>query len=384
MVLSVIAVAFMLCIGALVGRRLGALGTAAPEAAGSQLVAKALPGPDVRERGHRHVDLPRPPGNDVASGTRPLPDGVTAMSLAHTTADDYRQRARYPRWSQPLTDGEDPLLRDRQVSPVSSSGPGGTDPTLTVFPDQVSFESPEPVVLYAYLSAGGQRIAADEIRATIISEDGQPVAEIEYRDDGGGGDLLAGDGIYTAVLELDPAQAPGPAASYLVKVRAVTAEQQERLAAGGFLYSSPDAQLTGSYRDQADGGDLVIDAEVQATNTGRFHIEATLYSEDGQHAIAWAQQAAELPAGRHWLSLRFHGLILNERQIDGPYLLRYVALSTATQMPNAKNRLAENAFLTGTYTFNQFSDRPFDDPDLLDAADRIEQAIDGLAPEAEG
>jgi hypothetical protein len=346
-----------------------------------RVVATGVAHPDVRQRSQLPPN--RPPADALPPDARPLPEAATAQSLARTTADDYRARARYPRWSQPLPEGDDPLLRDRQVSPVTSAGPNGDDPTLTVFPDQVSFEAPDSVLLYAFLSAGGQRIAADSIRATVESAEGQQIGEVVYKDDGSDGDLMAGDGIYTARLTLESGL-PERTASYLVKVRAVTLEQQERLAAGGFLYSHPDAQLTGTYRDAHDGGDLAIDAELDVNDTGRFHLEATLYSQDGQVPIAWAQQAAELSSGRQWLQLRFHGLVMNERQIDGPYLLRFVALSTTTQMPNAKNRLVENAYVTGRYRAADFSDQPFNDPDLIDAADRIEGSMTGPDLDAGG
>ena len=326
---------------------------------------------------------PKPPPRDLPPADKALSEDATARSLTRTTADDYRQRARYPRWSQPLDVGEDPLLRDRQVSPVTSTGPNGEEPTLTVFPEQVSFEAPDAVLLYAFLSVGGQRTAADSIHATVENAEGQTIGEVVYRDDGSDGDVIAGDGIYTARLTVEDGL-PEKTASYLVKVRATTFDQQERLAAGGFLYSRPDAQLTGTYRDSPEGGDLAIDAEVDVRGSGRFHLEATLYSEDGAVPIAWAQQATELSSGRHWLRLRFHGLVMHERQLDGPYLLRYAALSTATQMPNAKNRLIEDAYVTGRYRAADFSNEPFNDPDLLDAAERMEGALAGFEPDAGG
>jgi hypothetical protein len=79
-----------------------------------------------------------------------------------------------------------------------------------------------------------------------------------------------------------------------------------------------------------------------------------------------------LEPGTHWLDLSYYGLILRERGLDGPYVLRYVALSTTTEMPNGKNRLVENAYWTGAHRASAFSDRPYDDPQLLEAARRIE------------
>jgi hypothetical protein len=195
--------------------------------------------------------------------------GSDPLSFARTTAAEYRQRARYPSWSQPIVGAEDPLTLEEETVPAPSREGSG-------------------------------------------------------------------------------------------------------------------ATLTGKYRDTTEGGDLAIDAEVDVTVVGRFHLEATLYSRDGLQPIAWAQHTAELPTGRQWMRLRFYGLILHERALDGPYLLHAVALSTLTQVPAVKNPLVTNAYVSGTYAAKSFSDRPFDDPDLLEAADRIEQVIKGLGPENDG
>jgi hypothetical protein len=53
-------------------------------------------------------------------------------------------------------------------------------------------------------------------------------------------------------------------------------------------------------------------------------------------------------------------------------------------MPNAKNRLVENAFVTAAYDAAEFSDAPFNDPDLLDAARRVEQDLQAGSLESNG
>jgi hypothetical protein len=324
-------------------------------------------------------------GADDAAGSAGggLPTAATVVSLAGTTADDYRRRAQYPEWSQPLAEGEDPILRDRAVSPVTARGPSG-ETTLTVFPERVAFEAPERVLLYAFLSAGGERVPAREIRGQILSEAVQPIAELVYADDGGDADGAAGDAVYSAGYQPPPDRVPALSESFMVRVFALTADGEEIVGVTGFQYSNPDAQLTGRYRDRLADGGLTVDAEVEVRGGGRFHLEATLYDRDGTHPIAWAQDARELPAGRHWIPLRFFGRALRERGIDGPYVLRFVALSTATQMPNAKNRLVENAYVTAAYDAARFSDAPFDDPDLLDAARRLEQDLQAGALESNG
>jgi hypothetical protein len=230
-----------------------------PEAARRARVAPDPPRLDVRQR-----NQPAAPGSETVPLAAPIGViGADPLSVAQTTAADYRQRARYPRWSQPIAGSEDPIETEHQRT--SDSSPKGDE-----------------------------------------------------------------------------------------------------------------ASLTGNYRDAAEEGDLFIDAEVAVKTAGRFHLEATLYSKDGLQPIGWAQHSAELPTGTHWLRLRFYGLILHERGIDGPYLVRSLALSNLTQLPVVKNGIARNAYVTGAYSARNFSDRSFDDPDLLEAADRIEQAIDGL------
>jgi uncharacterized protein DUF4784 len=307
-----------------------------------------------------------------AGGPPPPRAALPTDAVARNAAADYRRRARYPRSSQPLDGGADPLERDRQVSRITQRGPSGEDPALTVYPLATGFEDPEPAVLYAYLAVDGTRIPARAIRGTILTEELQPIAEVEYRDDGTGGDAVPNDHLYTAVFVPGRETVPVLSSSYMVQVVATTRTDDERRAATSFLYSHPHAQLTGQYRDAVVNGSLEVGVEVDVAEAGRFHVEATLYGPDGTRTIAWAQAAAELEPGRHWMTLPFYGLIFHERGIAGAYVLRWVALSTTTQMPNAKNRLREANYRTASYDLAGFTDQPFNDADLLDAATRLD------------
>jgi len=324
---------------------------------------------------------PTGPAGTAGSGT-PSPaatadatahDQPQVVSLGRQAANEYRRLAQYPPWSRPFgEDGEDPILRDRQVSPITAGGANGEEPILVVFPDQVSFEAPDAVLLYAYLSIDGNRVPAASISGTIMSESLQPLASLAYADDGTGGDRVPGDNIYTARFEPGDDFAPELSDSFLVRVVAQTTAGDERMAATSFLYSNPHAHLTGNYRDEIVNGSLVVDAEVEVIRPGRFHLEATLYSQDGSRPVGEAHTAGQLDTGRQWMRLTFFGRVITQSGVEGPYLLRFVALSTTTSMPNAKNRLVENAHVTGPYRLTQFSDAPFQDRDLLDAADRLE------------
>lgn len=300
----------------------------------------------------------------VAAGRPRVPD----FSLR--TAADYRRRARFPESSHPI-EGADPIQRERTPEPASQGGAQGAEPILTAILSEVNYEAPEPVVIYAYLTEEGGRVPAAEIRARLIHETHGQAAELELNDSGGAGDDIPGDYVYSGFYQPDPAGAREWAGSWLVSVRAVTREGEDRAVSNGFLYSAPDAHLTGRFRETLTDGSLRIGAEIEVRRNGRFHLEGSLYSLSDQ-PLAWAQTAANLAPGRHWLSLDFYGLALREKEVDGPYLLRRLALSTTTGMPNQKNRVLENVYRTRAYRTEQFTDQPYGNPDLLDAAERLE------------
>ncbi|HVM95991.1 MAG TPA: hypothetical protein VMT89_06360 [Candidatus Acidoferrales bacterium] len=329
----------------------------------------------ISERARRRAGspaVPSPTGPSSAATQETPPGGPASVAnLATAAAAEYRRRAQYPPWSRPIETGaEDPILRDREVSPNVTRGPNGSDPSLVTFPDQVSFEAPDPVVLYAYLSIDGTPVAATEIDGEVADPHGDTLTQLQYNDDGRDGDPSAGDHIYTATI--DPRSiAVRLDGTYAVRVHAATTNGDDRYGSTGFLYSNPDAQLTGRYSDSLVDGNLRIDAEVEVSASGRFHIAGSLYTQDGS-PLAWAQNAQQLGAGVHTLPLTFFGRILRQKAAVGPYILRFVALSTTTEMPNSKNRLVENAYVTQSYSVDSFGDAPYNDRNLLETAERLD------------
>lgn len=301
-----------------------------------------------------------------------------AGSLARETAKEYRELARYPESSQVLKKGDaDPIRAKRQATRQTRRGPDASDPSLSVWAAKVSFEKGQPVDLFATLEERGKAFrSVDSIGAEIVDATGSILSQIVYRDDGQGVDRRAGDGIYSARLSPEGLFLAGstaePAASYLVRVKARLANGDLREAAGGFLYSNPAAHLTGQYRDFLREGDLVIAAEVEVAEQGRFHLAGTLYARNGE-PVGTAQAAANLEPGRHWIELSFYGLMFHDRKAAGPYRLGTLALATTRQMPNALNDLAENVWLTRAYRVGQMRSTSFERPQLIEAAQRLER-----------
>jgi hypothetical protein len=300
------------------------------------------------------------------------PEEIDLPSLGRMSGEAYLAAARYAGSSAPLEEGHDPILRNRTVTRTIVRGPEGEEPSLTVHPEAVSFEAPEPVVLRAYLAERADRLPATYLSGTVSDAQGRLVESLDFRDDGEGGDQIPGDHVHAAVFTPPAGQERAFAGVYSVAVHAVTAAGVERSATSAFRYSAPDARLTGRLDDRLLDGSLQIRAQVEVTASGRFHLEGTLYTKDGR-PLAWAQEARALQPGRHWIPLTFYGLVLREKGVDGPYVLRHLTLSTTTRVPSSPGRPLENAHITAPYRATAFTDRPFNDPELLQEATRLLQ-----------
>lgn len=309
-----------------------------------------------------------------------LPE-VADGGLAAQAAASYRSAARYPDHSRAVEPGApDPVRAKRVPAPHSLPGRGEGAPVITVWSDEVSFEHPAPVILHATLdrpAAGrgagqGRKVTGAAVTGEVVDSAGAAVGTVIYRDDGEAPDRRAGDGVYSARFTFPPGFEPKLAESFGVKVTAVTGEGEIAGVIGGFLYSDPHAHLTGAVRDSVRDGSLVIEAEVVVEEAGRFHLAGTVASMKGE-PLGWAQAAAELEPGTHWLALEFYGLMFRERGVAGPYRVPSLALSTTGGMPNALNDLVEDAHRTRAYPLARFTAEPFGAPGLLRAAERLER-----------
>ena len=66
------------------------------------------------------------------------------------------------------------------------------------------------------------------------------------------------------------------------------------------------------------------------------------------------QFTTSLDKGRHWVPLEFYGLMLHDAQVDGPYLLKNLALARVT-MPMQRAPLTHPEYFTQAYQRTQFS-----------------------------
>jgi hypothetical protein len=325
--------------------------TAATVAAIALLALGALPAPASAQTGS-------PPAVDAGS------------PLAQRAAEDYRREARYPDHSRALEAGRpDPVRAKHTPTRHSLAGPDGAPPRLSVWSEQVSFQAPEPVDLFATLQGPGRHEAV--ITGEVEDARGNPVGTVTYLDDGVAPDARAGDGVYSARFELPGEAVPELAEAFLVKVYAGLDDGDSRRVAAGFLYTSPWAELTGRFRDRVVDGDLVVSAQVEVERAGRFHLEGALHTMSGE-PVGWAQTALELEPGVHWVDLSFYGLMFRDRGASGPLRLGTVALTTTGAMPNGLGEPLVDAYTTRPVRAERMRAEPFARPDLLQAAERLE------------
>lgn len=326
-------------------------------------------------------ELPVAFGQNVS----PLPE-ATADVAAHAAAD-YRSRARMPDWIQTISPGGvDPLMAKR--TPTRQSLPREEGDQLSVWCSDIRYEAGNVVTLYAELDLTplddadlierpGRKTRIDgvwTVTGVIAGRISGPVAEVTYRDDGLGRDERRGDGLYTASFTLpeDYKPAIGQAESLSVIVTATDANGDRLKAVGGLLYSNPAASLTGRFKEEMRDGDLILRAEIDVRAPGRFHLMGTLGDRRGE-AIVTAQNALELKPGVQWMELDFYGLALSERKASGSLVLSSVSLSTTNGIPNALGPVIENAYRTSPYRARDFHSRPWNRPDLIEQAERLER-----------
>jgi len=303
-----------------------------------------------------------------AAGAQPADGGPTQFALQ--AAASYRQEARYPESSHAIEPGRpDPVTERYTPSRHSFGGPDGAPPRLSVWSGAVAFQAPEPVDLFAKLEGPGRKAVV--ITGEVQDASGRTIGEVTYLDDGVAPDAHAHDGVFSARFQVPENETPDMAQAYLVKVHATLDDGDFRAVAAGFLYTAPWAEMTGSFRDRTEDGNLVVSAEVEVQRAGRFHLEGTLHTMSGT-PVGWAQTAVELDPGVHWVDLSFYGLMFHDRKVSGPLRLGTVALTTTGAMPNGLGKPLTDAYVTRPVKLQQMSSQAFGRQDLLRAADQLE------------
>ena len=321
----------------------------------------------------REASAPDLDADDTAPPTTANPE------VAQKIAASLRRKARFPPTSRRIENNVNPIVQTRAVKERLSPPSQGRTPTLVVFSSSLSYEAPSPIILFAKFirdyPGDWSPLADAEIAGELVNAADEVVAQVDLRDDGQERDIEAGDGIFTTRLTPpaeDLAQWNG-----LIRARVYgrTGDGERRSATTRFYYGLPSAKLTGNYRDQLVDGHLQVLAEIDVKEPGEYRLDATLSGAQG--LLAWAQNTVVLAPGLTWMPLTFWGLALREANQPGPYELSSVALANMSEKPPQLNDATGTTYKTAAYKPGDFSAEPFDDPKLIERAERVEAKARG-------
>ncbi len=140
----------------------------------------------------------------------------------------------------------------------------------------------------------------------------------------------------------------------------------------------PHAELDGEWSDAIVDGSLVVQAGVAVAQAGRYKVISSLYA--GDSAIAFAQNAMVLETGRRSIPLLFFGKILRERELDGPYAIRFAMVFE--EFPEQgiywPGTTVDHAYTTSAYHAADFSPAAYVEPP------RTEPEVTGESPSQQG
>ncbi|WP_425260593.1 hypothetical protein ACPOLB_07040 [Rubrivivax sp. RP6-9] len=256
------------------------------------------------------------------------------LERAKTALANYQQAARYPDSSRPIEEHPDqvrpfePIAEDRALRmPGGSVTPGVR---LRTTQDRIFLAGLETArITVALVDADGRPQPLRVTRAMLheVTEPGRTArtneVAIDVNDRGSSGDLQAGDGVHSAVLQPGAQGFTDFAGTVRLTLHLDHAGQP------GFLFFdlvySPELAATWvpGVRDMAEGGDLRFVLQADVRLPGRYVVSGRIDDAAGQ-PVALALFNAELGGGRQAIVLPVAGRLLHDRQPAFPLRLRDV------------------------------------------------------------
>lgn len=278
-------------------------------------------------------------------------------SVIDTTIEDYELRKSFPNHSYPFkSDASDPVLTrfNNSVHQIKSE----EDPTvrISVWSDQSFFQFPEAVTLFAQIESDRHSSKVEKqwfqrnlkiIEADVISPQGELIQTIRFKDKGKRKDVMKNDGIYTAHFRIQKDQVPEVGGTFLVKLKAQTAEDRWVQGSTGFLYSKPGIRLTGRFRSEQNGQDLDVMTQVRVLKSGTYHLAGSIYQAN--RPIGYAQNKLVLDQGIHWVPLSYFGTLFDGNTLGkmtqgDALILKNLRVTDVSKMPNGPLKLKRDQF----------------------------------------
>jgi len=298
------------------------------------------------------------------------------------TADEYRRRAQYPHYSNPIPiiQGQiiDPVKEDTTIIPAKVMNPHSeSGPFIFHYLEKNTYGPGETIVFHAYLQDEfGKKMKTDRLKVTLADKGGKYATfkrEKFMTDSGGYGDK-AGDLIYTVTFPTNILK--NKPYIYMLILKLDTDEPV--VATNAFLFGELKIKLENEFEDEMDEDDkgqhLHIKIKMEVEKKGFFHFQASLYTIDG-YPIGKAADRKELEVGSQWIDLKWYGKLFCDAEQDGPYVLKYFQFANVNQMPGTRSNGDYDLYTTGEYDYKEFTCKSFDDSIFLNKATAIEAEI---------
>ncbi len=258
--------------------------------------------------------------------------------------EEHDQFTRYPSENRAFENEQQDPVKQRYDVDERTTMSDDHSMGLTIWSDEKFYLLNDTVNVFAHIQDAEGKKLATTFNSTLIYDEKDILGEIQLKDENG-------DGTYHGAITLTQQNtfSKGPGI-YKVRIQDIKNQLTDSLT---FTFSQPDIYLTGEYKEKIDNnGNLLIDAEVNVSANSNFYIQASLYSSTNV-AIGITQFSQQLTTGSHWVPLSFSGLMIQDANEAGPYVLKNVSVAKVT-MPMQRGPLVEPDFQTDSYALDEF------------------------------
>lgn len=251
------------------------------------------------------------------------------LERAKRTLDTYMAATRYPPESRPIREQPDQqdLAEPERTRPLSRDNP---DVQLKLKQDRVFVVGDELVHFFVSCEDAQRAPRPCQVVSATAHEaehmtGGVPVAPVPlgFVDNGGSGDSLAGDGVFTGRLQPSKQGFPMFSGTLRVDVK-VRSGSSEGSAFFDILYTpSPPARFTGRVREVVEAGSLQLYLGIQVRKAGRYVVAGRVDDESGV-PFAHVSFNEELKEGIQEVKLTVFGKLVLDEVPTFPLRLRDV------------------------------------------------------------
>jgi hypothetical protein len=344
--------------------------------------APGPPAPTQDSPASASTPLPAAPLERVAEAAAARPEGID-LEILKRQYEDYKAGSIYPDWSYPLTPDQGFLLSWNAA--VTNDLP--VDDAHRIF---FRFDAEKGRVFAgeAYVSwaeawtmENGKKknLPVRFERAAVVLTSGPhqgDVFDLDYHDDGLAPDQQAGDFRYSNRFVPSERKELATASSARVEAIVVVDGQQRRFLRD-FTWAPRDVLKVLGEHDAMRDGSLVATLDCQVLEDGLYTFYGNLFAADGTTPVATSKKSYPLTAGRQRVELVFFGKVLNDQQVDGPYVLKDVHGLKRMGEGEYNNVWWQHPgeFRTRSYASADFSGDEWNDPERRERLATFERVI---------